>query len=104
MHKRPLAVVALLTAADYGLWSWSSGGREDVVALFSGLTLIPLLIAAVWMALTVGARVLSRASGRNRMALSPVRGDESVTMGMSPDGSRGQTPAAAAPDPRRIAA
>lgn len=58
----PLGIVLLLTGADYLLWSWSLTSGHDLLALFCGLTLAPLTIALLWLALLATARVLRRAA------------------------------------------
>jgi hypothetical protein len=59
--RRPLALVLALTIGDYLLWSWSLNHGHDVLALISGLTLPPLIIACLWL-LTLGVgRVIGRA-------------------------------------------
>jgi hypothetical protein len=59
--RRPLALVLALTIGDYLLWNWSVNHGHDVLALISGLTLPPLIIACLWL-LTLGVgRVIGRA-------------------------------------------
>lgn len=61
MTRRPLALVLALTIGDYLLWNWSLNHGHDVLALISGLTLPPLIIACLWL-LTLGVgRVIGRA-------------------------------------------
>lgn len=61
MTRRPLALVLALTIGDYLLWNWSLNHGQDVLALISGLTLPPLIIACLWLlALGVG-RTIGRA-------------------------------------------
>jgi hypothetical protein len=68
VSHRPLVFVSGLTVGDYLLWNWSLNGSHDVVALVSGLTLPPLVLACVWLlALSVGrllARYTRRSAGR----------------------------------------
>ncbi len=61
---RPLACVLLLALGDYALWNWSLSANHDIVALVSGMTLIPLLIASVWLLALTGAHLLARAARR----------------------------------------
>jgi hypothetical protein len=46
---RPLAFVSGLTLGDYLLWNWSLNANHDVLALVSGLTLPPLVLACAWL-------------------------------------------------------
>jgi hypothetical protein len=56
--------VSVLAVGDYLLWNWSLQGNHDVLALISGLTLVLLTIALIWLvALNVG-RVLAGAAQR----------------------------------------
>ncbi len=64
--RRPLAVVSLLALADYLLWNWSLGGSHDVLALVAGLTLVPLLIAVVWLIFRGATGLLADAARRAR--------------------------------------
>jgi hypothetical protein len=62
---RPLVLVCGLTLGDYLLWMWSLNANHDVLALVSGLTLPPLVVACLWLlALSLG-RLLAR-SGRRQ--------------------------------------
>jgi hypothetical protein len=83
VSHRPLAIVSGLTIGDYLLWNWSLNGNHDVLALVSGLTLPPLVIAFLWLvALTVArlltgggrsARSVRRATGARRARLGSAR-------------------------------
>ncbi len=54
----------MLAVGDYLLWNWSLQGNHDVLALISGLTLVLLAIALIWLvALNVG-RMLTGAAHR----------------------------------------
>jgi hypothetical protein len=70
--RRPLAAVSLLALADYLLWNWSLDGSHDILALVSGLTLVPLLIALAWL-IFVGATRLLAAMTRRAQAISTAR-------------------------------
>jgi hypothetical protein len=61
---RPLAAVALLALGDYLLWNWSLSVNRDILALVSGMTLIPLLIACVWLLVLSVARLIARTAQR----------------------------------------
>ena len=62
MSARPLALVLGLTAGDYLVWNWSLSGNHDVPALVSGLTLPPLVAAAVLLLATTALRLLARST------------------------------------------
>jgi len=78
VSHRPLVFVSGLTVGDYLLWNWSLSGNHDVVALVSGLTLPPLVVACVWLLALSVAGVLARYTRRSaalarlrRRAVSP---------------------------------
>ncbi len=56
----PLATVVLLALGDYLLWNWSLGANHDILALVSGMTLVPLLIALVWLLVLGAAHLIAR--------------------------------------------
>lgn len=56
MRHRAPAVLLAVTAGDYLLWKWSLAGSHDVLALASGMTLLPLGVVSL-------ARVALAASG-----------------------------------------
>jgi hypothetical protein len=56
----------VLAVGDYLLWNWSLGANHEVVALVSGMTLIPLLIALAWLLLVAVARLVGRVAQRPR--------------------------------------
>jgi hypothetical protein len=62
--QRPLAVVGVLAFGDYLLWNWSLGANHDVLALVCGMTLIPLLIALVWLLLVAVVRLIGHVAQR----------------------------------------
>ncbi len=64
MHRRPLAIVFVLAVGDYLLWNWSLGGSHDVLALISGLTLVLLVIALLWLVALNAGRLLARIAQR----------------------------------------
>jgi len=64
VSARPLALVLGLTAGDYLVWNWSLSGNHDVPALVSGLTLPPLVAAAVLLLATTALRLLARSTRR----------------------------------------
>jgi hypothetical protein len=70
--RRPLAAVSLLAVADYLLWNWSSGGSHDILALVSGLALVPLLIALAWL-IVLGTTQLLAGMTRHARTISTAR-------------------------------
>ena len=69
MHvsRRPLVPVLGLVIGDYLLWSWSLNGNHDVIALVSGLSLPPLVVAFLWL-LTLSTANLIAANFRRPSA------------------------------------
>ena len=70
--RRPLALAALLSLGDYLLWNWSLNGNHDIVALIAGVTLVPLLIALVWL-LALGTTHLIADAARHARARTTAR-------------------------------
>jgi hypothetical protein len=64
VSPRPLVVVSGLTVGDYLLWNWSLNGNHDVLSLVSGLTLVPLAVAALWLLALAIARLLASSARR----------------------------------------
>jgi hypothetical protein len=84
--QRPFAVVGVVALGDYLLWNWSLGANHEVVALVSGVTLIPLLIAFAWLLLVAVARLIGHVAQRPKVgSATRVRGGARVGGG----GSRG---------------
>jgi len=73
---RPLAFVSGLTLGDYLLWNWSLNSNHDVVALVSGLTLPPLGLVLLWLAVLNGLRLIGRSARRGGGAARPGRATE----------------------------
>jgi hypothetical protein len=61
-----LVIVVLLALCDYLLWNWSLSTNHDILALVSGMTLIPLLIALAWLLVIAVARLIALAAQRPR--------------------------------------
>jgi hypothetical protein len=61
-----LVIVALLALGDYLLWNWSLSANHDILALVSGMTLIPLLLALAWLIVLAVARLLAGVAQRSR--------------------------------------
>jgi hypothetical protein len=75
---RPLAFVSGLTLGDYLLWNWSLNSNHDVLALVSGLTLPPLVLACAWLLALSLIRLVggsSRRSGRATVLMGPDVGE-----------------------------
>jgi hypothetical protein len=101
--RRPLALVALLSLGDYLLWNWSLNGNHDVVALIAGTTLVPLLIALVWL-LALGSARLVAGAARQARARASARAGAFAEARSRRSGSRPSARdlrAAAASDPAR---
>ena len=49
VSRRPLVTVPALTLGDLLLWHWSLAAHHEVLALASGLSLPPLLVASMWL-------------------------------------------------------
>lgn len=66
MRPRALVLLLPLTGIDYLLWDWSVAGSHDVLALISGMTLLPLAVLSSWLigvsALRLLAQTLRRSS------------------------------------------
>jgi hypothetical protein len=76
---RPLAFVSGLTLGDYLLWNWSLNANHDVLALVSGLTLPPLVLACAWLLAVNLIRLVggsSRRSGRSVVLVGPEAGED----------------------------
>jgi len=66
---RPLAFVSGLTLGDYLLWNWSLNANHDVLALVSGLTLPPLVLACAWLLALSLIRLAGRSGRRSGRAV-----------------------------------
>lgn len=64
---RPRALVLLLpvTGIDYLLWDWSVAGSHDVLALVSGMTLLPLAVLSLWLTGVGALRLLAHSLRRS---------------------------------------
>jgi hypothetical protein len=91
--------VSALTAGDFWLWNWSLSANRDVLALVSGLTLLPLAAACVVLVVLTAVRIASRltwrSAGTEVSRASALRGqpylDSAGAVGSStlPAGARG---------------
>jgi hypothetical protein len=88
VHRRPLAIVFVLAVGDYLLWNWSLGGSHDVLALISGLTLVLLVIALLWLVALNAGRLLARLAQRQ-----PARQTAARTAATRRPRTRGAAPA-----------
>ncbi len=73
MRLRALAYVSALTAGDYMLWNWSVGGAHDVLALASGLTLLPLAAVCLGLLALACLQMLARSVRRSTTMTRSVR-------------------------------
>jgi hypothetical protein len=62
--RRPLALVTLVLVGDYLLWKWSLGGGRSLLAIVTGLALVPLTIVLLWLLAVSFVRLTSRAVAR----------------------------------------
>lgn len=85
MLYRPLALACVLGIGDYLLWDWSLGGNHYTVALVSGLTLPPVVIALVWLLVVNVMRLLT--GGARRSGARPVKRTRAGEPADSTDGS-----------------
>lgn len=85
MRPRALLLLLPLTTGDYLLWDWSVASSHDVLALISGMTLLPLAVLSFGL-LAVGTLRL--------LALSLRR---STTMVRSVNPARSKRPATRRP-------
>jgi hypothetical protein len=60
VSRGTLVTVSALTLGDLVLWHWSLAGNHDVLALISGLSLPPLVVASAWLLAVTLLRVLAR--------------------------------------------
>jgi hypothetical protein len=70
--------VSGLALGDYALWNWSLSGGHDVLAIISGLSLLPLVLTTAWLLALNLARLLARSTrtrslSTQRAAASPRR-------------------------------
>jgi hypothetical protein len=64
VSHRTLVPVAGFALGDYLLWNWSVNANHEVISLIAGLTLLPLLVAVVWLLALTIARLLARSAFR----------------------------------------
>ncbi len=81
MSRRPLVIVPALTLADLLLWHWSLAAHHEVLALVSGLSLPPLIVASLWLAALVGVRLVARGVRTPLALLSRARVGRVITVG-----------------------
>jgi hypothetical protein len=116
VRPRALLLLLPLSACDYALWNWSVTGNHDVIALASGMTLLPLAAVTLgllcWAALGLAGQLLRRSSAsmrsparharaRRRSATRATRTAQTA----EPNAARARAPASpeqpSAPTPRR---
>ena len=64
MRVRSLAIVAVVVALDYAVWSWSLAGGRDLAGMISGLTLPPLLVILLVLVVVNVMRALGSVARR----------------------------------------
>ena len=74
MSHRRVGLVCLITLGDYLLWNWSLNANHTVLALISGLTLPPLVLASVLLLALSLARLVSD-SARSQLRINARSGD-----------------------------
>jgi len=95
---RPLVSVSGITLGDYVLWNWSLNHNHDVLALVSGLTLPPLVVACLWLLVLNGMRLIGRVGrrpARARAAAAAASGRDAQAARPAAEPARGPRPAAA---------
>ena len=104
MSHRPLVLVSGLTFGDYLLWHWSLNGNHEVIALISGLTLVPLAVTLIWLLVVSVGRVLMgrQRTPRSHAAARPEQAAAPPPAGVAPEDV--PLPAGAQRSSRRIAA
>jgi len=108
-----LVPVLGLAIGDYLLWNWSLNGSHDVLALVSGLTLPPLVVACLWLLVLsvadfIAARIRrpsarARAGGARTRASRRRRQGQPTSAASAAQGPQGATAQARA-DSRKLAA
>jgi hypothetical protein len=91
--QRPLVLVSGLTFGDFLLWHWSLNAGHDILALVSGVTLVPLLLLVVLMAAKTVMRALVIRTPRRAGAAQATERQRSEAAGRS--GSPHRAPAEA---------
>jgi hypothetical protein len=103
--RRPLLLVIGLTVGDYLLWNWSLKGNHEVIALVSGLTLLPLAVVSILTLALAAGRLLGTLTRRPVEPPRPVRSrGHRAAAGPAPVEPAASQRRAEQPPPRRIAA
>jgi hypothetical protein len=101
VRPRALPLLLSLAVGDYLLWHWSVAGSHDVLALASGLTLLPLAAVSLGLAGLTVLRVLARSLRKSSRIARSVRNSRNA----SPAAQRSAVPAPQpASPPERLAA
>lgn len=89
MRVRPRALLLLLplTTGDYLLWDWSVAGSHDVLALISGMTLLPLAALSLGLLAVGTLRLVALTLRQSRTMIRSVNPARSTR---SPTGRPGQ--------------
>lgn len=96
MRLRTLALLLVLTAADYVLWEWSIAGGHDIASLVAGLALLPLVAITIGGAILAAVRGLGPSSSYGPSAARSVATRHARSDGeIAESGRPAQTPASA---------
>jgi len=99
VSPRRLVLVSGLTLADYLLWNSSIGGGNSVLAIISGLSLVPLVLGTASLFVLSVVRLLTgrgsarpvrvrAAPGDREARLAPMRADGTLRGEVAARGSR----------------
>jgi hypothetical protein len=88
VSARPLFYVAGLTLADYVLWRWSLSNHHDTLSTISGLSVVPLGAACLWLFALAVMRLIARHTRlpARRARRRPAAGQEAARPGQAATG------------------
>jgi hypothetical protein len=84
VSHRPLVFVSGLTICDYLLWNWSLSGNHVVLALISGLSLLPLAVVCLVSLVFAFARLIAWFARRPAVERTGRRGQERIVASPRP--------------------
>ncbi len=73
VRLKALVCVSAATAGDYMLWNWSIGGAHDILALASGLILLPLAAVCFGLLALTCLQLVARSVRRSARITRSVR-------------------------------